>query len=136
MSKVPDLSCGVSLPNKTLWHSLEVENVTLPLFTDKYLINDVVFYLVSDWLDYAIQGVDEDLYAYMDSELEDYVEAMLEPEDHHILNDIVKQVIDRAKKMVNHHQFDYLKNSMFEINKIEYRYDSNEKYVRWYITLG
>lgn len=136
MTEVLDLPGGSSEPYKTLWCAVEVNNISLPIMTEKYLVNDVVFYLVSNWLDFYAQGIDEELYAYIDNELEDYVKAMVEPEDYHLINDIIEQVMDRAKQMVKAHQFEYLKDSNFEIDKIEYRYDANEKHVRWYITLG
>lgn len=136
MTKISDLPDGSSEPYKTLWCAIEIKNLTLPLFTDHYYINDVVFHLVSKWLDYYAQGIDEELYAYVDIELEEYVKAMIEPEDHHLIDLIMKQIVERAKEMVKHHQFDYLRGSMFDIDAIEYRYDTNEKHVRWYITLG
>ncbi len=115
-----------------LRHTIKPNKINVPLVTDHYFINDIIFYVASQWLvEMADRG---NVYRYVCNSLYDYIESVLEPEDIDLLNQVADEVVKQAGIIIDMEELEYLKNKK-GVENVYYRLEPAEKHVRLFIAI-
>ena len=104
--------------------------LTIPLITDDYMIHDVIFYVACQWLIH--KGEKGYYYGHISESLYDYIEAVLDPLDLHLLDNIAEEVIRQAKRIVDREEFLFLKDER-GVEDVYYRLEHAESHVKLYV---
>ena len=112
--------------------SLRNEPIGLPILSDQYIINDIIYHLVSHKLKFKHEI--EDRIDITDTEIYELLDANLAHEDCSEMLLIKSAIEKRVEQITSLEMFEFL-NHRKGIEDVYYRFEHSERYVRFYVQL-